>query len=219
MSIRHSPKKEKMAKFFRSVGAFFKQNYKPLIALVCVAVICGGVLALGSDLFKVDETERTARDLRKIYPDAKRFEKRDVINELETNSELFGKTMKIIYAYKVYGNETDETPSAVIVKARSGVSGFKGYSEVVIAVGMEGKIVNVIVSSFGGDDRTANVNAKYFENNYIGRNIFEVEHFDVYAPSDAENSVDIVSGATFSVKSIAGAVNAAIWYIREAELI
>ena len=208
-----------MKKFFKSLGAFFKQNYKPLMAIVLIAVISGGLLALGNDLFYISDAERRERDFKKIYPSAAQFsDDLELAEEFKVNAS-FGEVVYVVNAYDTDGDFDKDLPSAVIIKTKSSVKGFKGYSEIVISIGADGEIKNLIVSSFGGDDRTSSVNEKYFKSAYIGKNLNELSYFHM-GNTDAISSVviDVSSGATSkaTMASVCAAVNVAVWYFREA---
>lgn len=169
-----------------------------ILVLVVIALISGALLSVLSDVFFVSDEERTNRDLAKVYQS-------ESFKALEINSS-FGKKdgCEIVYVY-----EADD--GAIVIKAK-GEQGYKGQSEIVMAV-KDGKISNMIVSSFGGDDKTTSIKAKYLAQ-YTGMDITANLKF-VSEGTVGAGEVDVSSGASahYTMKSISSAANMAVYYL------
>lgn len=129
----------------------------------------------------------------------------DSFTELEINSE-YGTDgdCSVIYVYKA-------ADGAIIIKTR-GETGYKGQSEIVMAV-KDGKIEKMIVSTFGGDDKTTSIKDKYLAQ-YAGKELTEDLEF-VLEGETGNGKVDVSTGASarYTMKSICSAANMAVRYL------
>ena len=184
----------------------FLSYFKIFIVLLAIALVSGVLLAVCSDLLFISDAERTERGLKKIYPQATSFT--DITPEGGYKYEAFGEIMSVFQA--------DDGTYIVLSK---GLSGYKGRSEVFIAVSTEGILTNIIISSYGGDDKTTSINKKYLDNSYVGKNLNTIGYFHVDKGGSpvAEGNVDVTSGATSraTMYSVCSAVNMSIYYLKD----
>ena len=182
-----------------------------VIVLVCIALMSGVILSILSDVLYVSDEEKTNRALAKVYT-SESFEKIDLVEEfaeLEINYYNFKTkkeethTTKVLSVYKALDG-------AVIIEAQ-GALGWKGNPIIMMAVKDSGEIVNVIVSTYNGDDKTTSITAKYLTNSYVGKNVFDNAKFTIQAGTDG---VDVSAGATAktSAEAVASAVSMAAYY-------
>ena len=190
--------------------AAFLPYFKIFLVLLIIALVSGILLAVCSDLLFISDAERTERGLKKIYPQATSFI--DMTPEDEFKYDAFGEVMSVFQA--------NDGTYLVLSK---GLSGYKGRAEVFIAVSTEGILTNIIISSFGGDDKTTSINKKYLNNSYVGKNLNEIGYFHVDKGGSPaiEGNVDVTSGATSraTMYSVCSAVNMSIYYLREMGMI
>ena len=168
-----------------------------VLVLVVIALVSGGLLAILNDLLYVSEEERTNRSLNKVYA-SESFTELEIDADYASNAD-YG---EIVYLYEA-------ADGTIIISAR-GQKGWKGQSEIVMAVN-NGTIVNMIVSTYGGDDKTTSIDADYLKQ-YTGMQVTEDLKFTV---SGEAGAVDVSSGAsaTHTMGSICSAANMAVYYL------
>lgn len=168
-----------------------------VLVLVVIALVSGGLLAILNDLLFVSEEERTNRSLNKVYA-SESFTELEIDADYASNAD-YG---EIVYLYEA-------ADGTIIISAR-GQKGWKGQSEIVMAVN-NGTIVNMIVSTYGGDDKTTSIDADYLKQ-YTGMQVTEDLKFTV---SGEAGAVDVSSGAsaTHTMGSICSAANMAVYYL------
>lgn len=168
-----------------------------VLVLVVIALVSGGLLAILNDLLFVSEEERTNRSLNKVYA-SESFTELEIDADYASNAD-YG---EIVYLYEA-------ADGTIIISAR-GQKGWKGQSEIVMAVN-NGTIVNMIVSTYGGDDKTTSIDADYLKQ-YTGMQVTADLKFTV---SGEAGAVDVSSGAsaTHTMGSICSAANMAVYYL------
>ena len=168
-----------------------------VLVLVVIALVSGGLLAILNDLLYVSDEERTARSLNKVYA-SESFTELEIDADYASNAD-YG---EIVYLYEA-------ADGTIIISAR-GQKGWKGQSEIVMAVN-NGTIVNMIVSTYGGDDKTTSIDADYLKQ-YTGMQVTVDLKFTV---SGEAGAVDVSSGAsaTHTMGSICSAANMAVYYL------
>lgn len=168
-----------------------------VLVLVVIALVSGGLLAILNDLLFVSEEERTNRSLNKVYA-SESFTELEIDADYASNAD-YG---EIVYLYEA-------ADGTIIISAR-GQKGWKGQSEIVMAVN-NGTIVNMIVSTYGGDDKTTSIDADYLKQ-YTGMQVTADLKFTV---SGEAGTVDVSSGAsaTHTMGSICSAANMAVYYL------
>lgn len=168
-----------------------------VLVLVVIALVSGGLLAILNDLLYVSDEERTNRSLNKVYAS-------ESFTELEIDADYASSADygEIVYLYEA-------ADGTIIISAR-GQKGWKGQSEIVMAVN-NGTIVNMIVSTYGGDDKTTSIDADYLKQ-YTGMQVTADLKFTV---SGEAGAVDVSSGAsaTHTMGSICSAANMAVYYL------
>ena len=168
-----------------------------VLVLVVIALVSGGLLAILNDLLYVSEEERTNRSLNKVYA-SESFTELEIDADYASNAD-YG---EIVYLY--------EAADGTIIISAKGQKGWKGQSEIVMAVN-NGTIVNMIVSTYGGDDKTTSIDADYLKQ-YTGMQVTADLKFTV---SGEAGAVDVSSGAsaTHTMGSICSAANMAVYYL------
>lgn len=168
-----------------------------VLVLVVIALVSGGLLAILNDLLYVSDEERTARSLNKVYA-SESFTELEIDADYASNAD-YG---EIVYLY--------EAADGTIIISTRGQKGWKGQSEIVMAVN-NGTIVNMIVSTYGGDDKTTSIDADYLKQ-YTGMQVTADLKFTV---SGEAGAVDVSSGAsaTHTMGSICSAANMAVYYL------
>lgn len=173
-----------------------------VLVLVVIALVSGGLLAILNDLLFVSEEERTNRSLNKVYAS-------ESFTELEIDADYASNAAygEIVYLYEA-------ADGTIIISAR-GQKGWKGQSEIVMAVN-NGTIVNMIVGDYGGDDKTTSIDADYLKQ-YTGMQVTADLKFTV---SGEAGAVDVSSGAsaTHTMGSICSAANMAVYYLVNADV-
>ena len=174
-----------------------------VLVLVVIALVSGGLLAILNDLLFVSEEERTNRSLNKVYA-SESFTELEIDADYASNAD-YG---EIVYLYEA-------ADGTIIISAR-GQKGWKGQSEIVMAVN-NGTIVNMIVSTYGGDDKTTSIDADYLKQ-YTGMQVTADLKFTV---SGEAGAVDVSSGAsaTHTMGSICSAANMAVYYLVNNDLL
>ena len=168
-----------------------------VLVLVVIALVSGGLLAILNDLLFVSEEERTNRSLNKVYA-SESFTELEIDADYASNAD-YG---EIVYLY--------EAADGTIIISAKGQKGWKGQSEIVMAVN-NGTIVNMIVSTYGGDDKATSIDADYLKQ-YTGMQVTADLKFTV---SGEAGAVDVSSGAsaTHTMGSICSAANMAVYYL------
>lgn len=202
-----------------------KESIKPsiiaVLVLVIIALVSGALLAILNDVLFVSAEERTARALAKVYK-SESYE-----NLTESINGGFKEREVTYYYFKTNAMSTDTTTvtglyraaDGTVIIGASGVQGWNGKAEIMMAVGNDGEIKAVVVSTLNGDDKATSVNQKYLNNAYVGKNVFDNPNFTM-RPS-ADNDVDISAGATArtSQESVASAVSMGVWYLNNVDIL
>lgn len=178
-----------------------------VLVLVVIALISGALLSVLNNVLYVSDAERTQRDLAKVYDGT--FDLTSGQPEIDEEFASHAEYGEVVYVYKA-------TDGAVVIKTK-GTMGYKGQSEIVMAV-KDGVIVNMIVSSFGGDDKTTTIKDKYLKQ-YTGKTVDENLKF-VMGGASAEGDVDVSGGASskYTMNSICAAANMAVYYLNNTDV-
>ena len=202
-----------------------KESIKPsiiaVIVLVAIALISGALLAILNDVLYVSDEERTARALAKVYAS-------DNYDPLDIDDNF--KSREISYYYFKTNAVTTDTVTVTdlyrasdgtIIIGVSGVMGWNGRAQIMMAVAADGKIISAVVSTFNGDDKATSVNQKYINNTYVGKNVLDNPNFTMRPSADNDNDVDISAGATArtSMESVASAMSMAVWYLNQVDIL
>lgn len=169
-----------------------------VIVLLAIALVSGLLLSVLNDILYVSDEERTARDLSKVYQ-SESFTQLTIDENFKSKDE-YG---EIVYVYQA-------ADGAYVIKT-IGTMGYKGKSEIVMAI-KDNTIVNMIVSSFGGDDKTTTIKDKYLAQ-YYGMEVADDLVF-VMNPTGGSGEVDVSAGASskYTMTSICAAANMSVYY-------
>ena len=200
-----------------------KESIKPsiiaVIVLVAIALISGALLSILNDVLYVSDEERTARALAKVYS-SESYDTLDIDNNYKTReiSYYYFKTNATTNGTVTVTDLFKAADGTVIVGA-TGVLGWTGNAQVMIAVKNDGTIIAAVVSTFNGDDKATSVNQKYINNTYVGKNVFDNPNFTMRPSADGD--VDISAGATArtSMESVASAMSMAVWYLNQVDIL
>ncbi len=169
-----------------------------VIVLLAIALVSGLLLSVLNDILYISDEERTARDLSKVYQ-SESFTQLTIVENFKSKDE-YG---EIVYVYQA-------ADGAYVIKT-IGTMGYKGKSEIVMAI-KDNTIVNMIVSSFGGDDKTTTIKDKYLAQ-YYGMKVTDDLVF-VMNPTGGSGEVDVSAGASskYTMTSICAAANMSVYY-------
>lgn len=169
-----------------------------VIVLLAIALVSGLLLSVLNDILYISDEERTARDLSKVYQ-SESFTQLTIDENFKSKDE-YG---EIVYVYQA-------ADGAYVIKT-IGTMGYKGKSEIVMAI-KDNTIVNMIVSSFGGDDKTTTIKDKYLAQ-YYGMEVTNDLVF-VMNPTGGSGEVDVSAGASskYTMNSICAAANMSVYY-------
>ena len=169
-----------------------------VIVLLAIALVSGLLLSVLNDILYISDEERTARDLSKVYQ-SESFTQLTIDENFKSKDE-YG---EIVYVYQA-------ADGAYVIKT-IGTMGYKGKSEIVMAI-KDNTIVNMIVSSFGGDDRTTTIKDKYLAQ-YYGMEVTDDLVF-VMNPTGGSGEVNVFAGASsnYTKTSICAAANMSVYY-------
>ena len=169
-----------------------------VIVLLAIALVSGLLLSVLNDVLYISDEERTARDLSKVYQ-SESFTQLTIDENFKSKDE-YG---EIVYVYQA-------ADGAYVIKT-IGTMGYKGKSEIVMAI-KDNTIVNMIVSSFGGDDKTTTIKDKYLAQ-YYGMAVTNDLVF-VMNPTGGSGEVDVSAGASskYTMTSICAAANMSVYY-------
>ena len=169
-----------------------------VIVLLAIALVSGLLLSVLNDILYISDEERTARDLSKVYQ-SESFTQLTIDENFKSKDE-YG---EIVYVYQA-------ADGAYVIKT-IGTMGYKGKSEIVMAI-KDNTIVNMIVSSFGGDDKTTTIKDKYLAQ-YYGMEVTNDLVF-VMSPTGGNGEVDVSAGASskYTMTSICAAANMSVYY-------
>ena len=179
-----------------------------VIVLVCIALLSGVILSVLSDVLYVSPEEKTARDLAKVYSESE-FDLTDP-NQPVIDTSVVMADGTIHYLYQA-------ADGAIVIKA-SGIKGWKGSAEIVFAV-KDGKIVNAIISSFNGDDKTSSIKASHLEKMFIGQDITAGDlEFTTTGIKGGAQLIDATPSCYATWPSVISAANVAVDYLQTKNL-
>lgn len=177
----------------------------PVLVLMIIALVSGLLLSIVNEFTTITDEELEARTIKKInevYECSEGFEK--VEYQASLNEEVNG---NIKYFYKA----KDDKGTFVVVATGGG--GYGG--EVEMYTVFQGKEIIKIAKGVNGETPGVSDNAlseNYFERFY-GIDVTQIDGFVLNGTED--NSVDGVSGATFSSTGVLNAVSNASKYYKE----
>ncbi len=170
----------------------FKDFVKPLLVTLSIILICGGLLAILSNLLFVSPTEKTQRAIAEIYNAEKPFE---VVQYDNVDMSEYSAEGKIEACYKV---KVSETENHYLVK----VSGKKGYANgsitLFVAIDENKAVQKVVMTDYKGQTLMSKLTGLYGQYNGL-------------TPNDEIDKT--VSGATKSANAVNNAVMVSLKFI------
>ena len=197
--------------------------FRCITALLLIACVAGGLLAILNDVLYVPPAERTARAVKKIYGVEKVIEDQDII--LDVDSEDSSKNTAIEYdgvgkitkIFKVDGENGDFD----LLFQSTGYEGYKGGTITVWVLvsynsGANPSIEKVILESYEKQTLMSKLGGDFyskFELTDVTTAYQEGKHF---APTDGDNVIlNPITGATKSANAGCNAVNCVLKYVGE----
>lgn len=173
-----------------------KKYIKPIVVMLAIILLCGGLLAVLSDLLYVTNEERIQRAIDKIYND------QTVLLENEINVEEI---------------DMSEYESVGVVKACYKLS---NSDYLVLTTGKKG-YSNGTVTSYVAIDSAFNVK-KVVQDSYSGQTLMS-KLTGIYSNYEGKNSTDskeefdsiVVSGATYSSQATSNSVYVALKFVQK----
>jgi len=183
-------------------SSFKSTPFFAVLVLVVIALVSGVILSVLSDVLYVTDEERTNRDLAKVYTS-------DSFTAIDIDSSAVTAGGNVLYLYQA-------ADGAVVIKA-SGEKGWKGSAEVVLAV-KDGKIVNAIISSYNGDDKTASIKSSHLNSMFVGQELDGDLKFTTTGVVGGGDLITAAPSSKYSWSSVISGVNVAVDYLQAKNL-
>lgn len=191
---------------------FNKTAIKSLVVLLCIAICCGGLIAVVNDLYGISDEQRAAKALKVIYDGSNTPLKIDVdsnFNKHENGAEIL----------EVY---TVDEEDLYILKIK-GAKGYSGNTELFMRVNIKtSKLEKIVISTFGGDDRTGPVSQDFINTHFVGADITSAS----YTVGSLSGKTPLIgatllprTGATNTTYSVASSINAGLDYLRKSGIV
>ncbi len=167
-----------------------KKYLKPITVMLSIILLCGGLLAILSDLLFVTEEERIQRAISKIYSD-ENVQLEQVVDITSVNMDEFNDKGVIKACYKLSNGDY-----LVLATGKKGYS--NGTVSTYVAIDNQLKVKNVVEDSYTGQTLMAKLSGLY--QNFIGKSALD----------SAEEVREIVTGATYSATAVSNSVYVAL---------
>lgn len=167
-----------------------KQYIKPITVMLSIILLCGGLLAILSDLLFVTQEERIQRAIDKIYSEES-VQLEQTIDISAIDMTEFNDIGAIKACYKL-----DNGDYLVLSTGKKGYS--NGTVTTYVAIDKDLKVKNVVEDSYTGQTLMAKLSNLY--ENFIGK-----------SASDSQDEVkEVVTGATYSATAASNSVYVAL---------
>ena len=167
-----------------------KKYIKPITVMLSIILLCGGLLAVLSDLLFVTEEERIQRAIDKIYSD-ENVQLEQTIDITDIDMSEFGEVGTIKACYKL-----DNGDYLVLSTGKKGYS--NGTVTTYVAIDSNVKVKNVVEDSYTGQTLMAKLSGLY-------------QNFIVKSAEQSLNEVkEVVTGATYSANAASNSVYVAL---------
>ncbi len=182
--------------------SFKSTPFFAVLVLIVIAMVSGVILSVLSDVLYVTDEERTNRDLAKVYTS-------DSFTAIDIDSSAITAGGNVIYLYQA-------ADGAVIIKA-SGIKGWKGVTEIVFAV-KDGEIVNAIISSHNGDDKTSSIKPSHLQQMFVGQKLDGNLEFDLTGTVAGGDLISATPSCYATWPAVISAANVAVDYLQTKNL-
>lgn len=170
-----------------------KQYLKPIVVMLSIILICGGLLAVLSDLLFVTQEERIGRAIEKIYSGENVSLEQTIDLETVDMTDL-DDTGVIKACYQL-----DNGDYLVLSTGKKGYS--NGTVTTYVAIDKDLKVKNVVEDSYTAQTLMAKLSSLY--QNFIGKS----------ATQSQEQVKEIVTGATYSANAASNSVYVALQFV------
>lgn len=172
-----------------------KKYFKPIIVTLAIILVCGGLLAILSDVLKVSSEERIQRAINKIYTE----ESVSLSDDVDVNSvdmSEFDDVGKVKACYKL-----DNGDYLVLATGKKGYS--NGTVTLYVAINGEGLVKNVVEDSYTGQTLMSKLGGLY--ERFVGKDYSE----------NQDGVKEVVNGATGSSTAASNAVYVALQFAKK----
>lgn len=183
--------------------------FRCITALLCIALVSGGLLSVLNDVLFVSGEERTDRAITKIYGELKQY-------EVEYDGE---KEEPIDYGYgKIEKIFTVDNGKDILFKT----TGFHGYKEGTITlwvkVSADGgvySIEKVVLESYDKQTLMSKLGGEYYGKFNITDVTDAYRSGKLFSATEEDKNYNAVSGATYSATAGNNAVNCVLKYLSD----
>lgn len=173
-----------------------KKHFKAIAVMVSIMLVCGGLLAILSDLLYVSDTERIQRAIDKIYVEPVTLQKTLDVSDVDTTS--FSEYGEIKSCYKLSNDDY-----LVLSTGKKGYSNGTVTLYVSIAVNDGVAVVkNTVQDSYTGQTLMSKLSSLY------------QEFKDKTSNQNKQDVTEIVTGATYSSRAASNAVYCALQFVK-----
>lgn len=169
-----------------------KKYLKPITVMLSIILLCGGLLAILSDLLFVTEEERIGRAIDKIYS-GENVQLEQTLDVEAVDMTEFNDIGIIKACYKL-----DNGDYLVLSTGKKGYS--NGTVTTYVAIDKELKVKNVVEDSYTGQTLMAKLSGLY--QRFVGKS----------ATNSNEEVKEIVTGATYSANATSNSVYVALQF-------
>ena len=173
-----------------------KKHIKTIAVILSIILICGGLLAILSDLLKVSDEERIQRAIDKIYVE-ETATLEQTLDVSATDMSSFDESGTIKACYVLSNGDF-----LVLSTGKKGYSNGTVSVYVAISVADEITVKNTVQDSYTGQTLMSKLTSLY--ERYIGKT----------ANSAIDDVNEIVTGATYSSNAASNAVYVALNYVK-----
>ena len=170
-----------------------KKYVKPITVMLAIILLCGGLLAILSDLLFVPNEERIQRAIDKIYLDSK-VQLEQTVDVSSVDMTEFNDIGVIKACYKL-----DNGDYLVLSTGKKGYS--NGTVTTYVAIDSTVKVKSVVEDSYTGQTLMAKLSSLY--NKFINKT----------ASDSREQVFEPVSGATYSANAASNSVYLALQFV------
>ncbi len=172
----------------------FKDFVKPLLVTLAIILVCGGLLAILSNVLFVSDQERVQRAIDKMYASSENVKLSQDLTEAQVNSIAVDTSKGQIKDCYILSNGD----YLVLATGKQGYA--NGNITLYVAVSQQKVVKNVVLKEYAGQTLMSKLTTLYGKYNGL-------------TPESEVNMV--VSGATYSAKAANNAVETALQFVNQ----